>query len=160
VPPERLLTAGLPLLTLVPVSAVSRERLTEVLRAVAERLRAEAPPGLMETLWAAAEILLGLNHPKERVKELTEEITTMVLGIRGIEESSVYQDIFTKGKAEGRAEGKAEGRAEQARRILIRYGTKKFGPPDEPTKAQIAALTDLDRLQDLIDRVLRCRGLE
>ena len=46
------------------------------------------------------------------------------------------------------------GRAEEARRILIRHGTKKFGPPDEQAKTHIAALTDLERLQDLIDRVL------
>ena len=36
----------------------------------------------------------------------------MILGIRGIEESSVYQDIFGKGKAKGRAEGESKGRAE------------------------------------------------
>jgi hypothetical protein len=65
-----------------------------------------------------------------------------ILNIRGIEESSVYQGIY------------ARGRVEEARKILISHGTKKFGPPDEQAKAQIAALTDLDRLHDLVDRVL------
>ena len=54
----------------------------------------------------------------------------------------------------GRAEGEARGRVEEARKILIRHGTKKFGPPDEQVKARIAALADLDRLHDLVDRVL------
>jgi predicted transposase YdaD len=36
----------------------------------------------------------------------------MILGIRGIEESSVYQDIFSKGEAKGEAKGKIEGKAE------------------------------------------------
>jgi hypothetical protein len=165
-PPERLLTAGLPLLPLAPVSAVPRERLPEVLAAVARRLREEAAPGLKEALWAATEILLGLNHPKERVKELIEEITTMVLGIRGIEESSIYQDIFTKGEAKGRAEGRAEGeargraegeargRAEEARKILLRQGRKRLGQPDESVFERIAVISDLDRLDLLLDHLL------
>ena len=162
VPVERLLTAGLPLLPLAPVSDVPRERLPEVLTAVAQRLRDEAAPGLRETLWTATEILLGLNHPKERVKELTEEITTMVLGIRGIEESSVYQDIFAKGRAEGEAaaaprarpSGRAEGEVEEARKTLLRLGRKRLGPLDESLQGRIAAIGDLDRLEHLIDRLL------
>ena len=153
VPPERLLTAGLPLLPLAPVADVPRARLSEVLAAVARRLRDEAAPELKGTLWAATEILLGLNHPKELVKELTEEITTMVLGIHGIEESSVYQDIFAKGKADGRAEGEARGRAEEARTILLRQGRKRLGAPDESVVERIAALADLDHLDALLDRV-------
>jgi predicted transposase YdaD len=161
-PPERLLTAGLPLVPLAPVSAVPRERLPEVLAAVARRLRDEAAAGLKGALWAATEILLGLNHPKDRVKELTEEITTMVLGIRGIEESSVYQDIFAKGEAKGRAEGEAKGRAEgeakgraaEARKILLRQGRKRLGPPEESVQDRIAALSDVDRLDLLLDRLL------
>ena len=64
-------------------------------------------------MWAATEVLLGLNHPTERVQELTKEITTMILGIRGIEESSVYQDIFGKGEAKAgpRARPRAGPRA-------------------------------------------------
>ncbi len=121
---------------------------------MAERLRDEAGPELKTTLWAATEILLGLYHPSERVDELIGEITTMVLGIRGIEESSVYQDILAKGEAKGEARGEAKGRVEDAREILIRHGTKKFGPPSEQVKRQVAALSDLERLHDLIDRVL------
>ena len=102
-----LLTPGLPVLPLAPVSHVAPERLPGVLRAVAERLRNEAGPELKATLWAATELLLGLYHPTECMQELTKEITTMILGIRGIEESSVYQDIFGKGEAKGRAEGEA-----------------------------------------------------
>ncbi len=74
----------------------------------------------------------------------------MLFGIRGIEESSVYQDILQKGEAKGRVEGAVE----EARKILIRHGSKKFGPPGEQAEARIAALDDVDRLQDLIDGVL------
>jgi predicted transposase YdaD len=170
VPPERLLNAGLPLVPLAPVSDVPRERLSEVLAAVARRLRDEAAPELKGAMWAATEILLGLNHPKELVKELTEEITTMVLGIHGIEESSVYQDIFTKGEAKGRIEGEAKGRTEgeakgraegeasgrvaEAREILLRQGRKRLGLPDEAVLDRIAAMSERDRLDLLLDRLL------
>jgi predicted transposase YdaD len=73
-----------------------------------------------------------------------------ILGIRGIEESSVYQGIFAKGGAEG----EAEGRAKEARENLIRQGRRKLGEPDERVLAQLAAMKDLDRLHVLSDRVL------
>jgi hypothetical protein len=149
-PPERLLAAGLPVLPLAPVSRVLPDRLPEVLRAVAERLSNEAGPELKATLWAATEILLGLYHPSERVEELTKEVTAMVLGIRGIEESSVYQDIFAKGEAKGRAEGEVE----EARKILLGLGRKKLGPPDERVLALVAGINDLDRLNLLLERIL------
>ena len=133
-PPERLLKAGLPLLPLAPVSNVAPERLPAVLRAVAERLRDETEGELRTTLWAATEVLLGLNHPTERVQELTKEITTMILGIRGIEESSVYQDIFGKGEAKGRAEGEAKGRGRGRGRREGRRGAADLAQPG-PTEA-------------------------
>jgi predicted transposase YdaD len=148
-PPDRLLKAGLPLLPLAPVSNVAPEQLHGVLTAVAERLRDEAQPEVKATLWAATEVLLGLYHPEERVHELIGEITTMILGIPGIEESSVYQGIFHKGKAEG----KAEGRAEEARMILLSLGRRQLGQPDQQVLDRIAAIADPDRLHALIPRL-------
>jgi hypothetical protein len=141
-PPERLLTTGLALLPLAPVSNVAPERLPEVLTAVAERLRDEAGPELTKTLWTSTAILMGLRYPREQVGEMIEGVATMVLGIRGIEDSWVYQDIFAKGEIE------------EARKILLRQGRKKLGQPDEPVAAKIAAISDLDRLNLLLDRIL------
>jgi hypothetical protein len=70
----------------------------------------------------------------------------MVLGIRGIEESWVYQDIFTKGRA--------EGEVEEARKILLGLGRKRLGEPAERVLAEVAAISDLDRLDLLLDRLL------
>jgi predicted transposase YdaD len=161
-PPERLLTAGLPLLPLAPVSNVAPERLPDVLTAVAERLRDEAGPELKTTLWTATAILIGLRYPREQVGELIEGVATMVLGIRGIEDSWVYQDIFAKGRAEGEAKGRAEGEAkgraeglvEAARQILLHQGRKKLGEPDVQVLTEIAAISQLDRLNLLLDRIL------
>jgi predicted transposase YdaD len=93
---------------------------------------------------------VGLRYPREQVAELIKGVTNMVLGIRGIEESRVYQDIFAKGVAEG----EAKGRAEEARQALLHLGRKKFGPPSERVEAEISALGDLERLNDLLDRIL------
>ncbi len=64
------------------------------------------------TLWAATKVLMGLRYPKEQVEEFERGVSAMILGVRGIEESSVYQDIFAKGEAKG----EAKGRVERARR--------------------------------------------
>jgi predicted transposase YdaD len=149
-PPERLLRAGLSLLPLAPISDVTPEQLPGVLRAVAQRVRDEADRELSKTLWAATEILLGLNHSEARVEELTREITTMVLGIRGIEESSVYQGIFAKGRA--------EGQIEEAKKILLAQGRKRFGEPGDEVLGKIAAINGLDRLNHLLVRVLDVAG--
>ncbi len=74
----------------------------------------------------------------------------MILGINGIEESSVYQDIFGKGEATGEAKGQIKA----DRAALLRQGRKKFGPPSETVEATINTLTDLDRLNALLDRIL------
>jgi hypothetical protein len=64
-----------------------------------------------------------------------------VLRIRGIEESSVYQAIYAK------------GRANAARESLLHLGRKEWGEPDERVLSQVVAIDDLERLHDLIDRV-------
>ena len=77
----------------------------------------------------------------------------MLFGIRGIEESSVYQAILKKGIAEGEARGIAEGEVKGAREILIHLGCKKFGPLRKKAKARIAAVEDLDRIKSLTSRI-------
>ncbi len=114
-PVGEILVAGLPILPLGPVAKVEPERVRGVLEAISERLEAETTSQDQKTiLWAATKMLMGLRYPKERVEELTRGISDMILGIRGIEESSVYQDIFGRGRAEGRAEAERE--------ILLRQG--------------------------------------
>ncbi len=82
----------------------------------------------------------------------------MILGIRGIEESSVYQDIFAKGEAAGEAKaeakGRAEGRIEAVRSDVLKLGSKKFGHPDEGVRAILAAINDSTRLDAILVRIL------
>ncbi len=128
-PPARLLEGGLPVIPLAPVSDVDPDQLAGVVKAVAERLRREAGPELRMTLWAATQILMGLKYPKEKVSELTKEITTMVLGIQGIEESSVYQDIFAKGEARGEAGARPRAVPRKRGRSCSAWAARRWGSP-------------------------------
>jgi predicted transposase YdaD len=115
---------------------------------------AQPEQALWYKLWTATAILIGLRYPREQVGEMMEGVSTLVLGIRGIEESWVYQDIFAEGEARGEAKGEAKGHAEEAMEALLRLGRRKLGPPGAEVEARIAALGDLDRLRELLDRVL------
>jgi len=75
-----------------------------------------------------------------------------------MKESTTYQAILREGRAEGKAEGKAEGMAEEAKRILLLLGRKRFGPPKAAIKAEIETITDPDRLDQLVDRVLEAKN--
>ncbi len=46
------------------------------------------------------------------------------------------------------------GEVKADRATLLRWGRKKFGPPRDVVEATINALTDLDRLNALLDRIL------
>ena len=78
--------------------------------AISERLISETSPEQAATIWAATKVLMGLRYSIEQVEEMVRGVSAMILGIRGIEESSVYQDIFAKGEAKGLVEGRDEGR--------------------------------------------------
>jgi predicted transposase YdaD len=125
-------------------------------------LISETSPEQAATLWAATKVLMGLRYSSEKVEEMVRGVSAMILGIRGIEESSVYQDIFAKGLVEGLAEGRVEGRAEgflegrieEARQAVLQLGRKKIGQPGESVRAVIATITDIDRLNSLLERIL------
>ena len=165
-PVDFVLSCGLTVLPLAPVSKVEIEKVPEVLLAISDRLARETTPEQAAILWNAIEILMGLRYEKAQIDKFFEGVWDMLFGIRGIEESTVYQGILQKGRMEGHMEGRMEGRVEgrveghmegaidEARKTLRRHGAKKLGPPDARIEAEIAALDDLDRLNELIDRVL------
>jgi hypothetical protein len=65
-------------------------------------------------------------------------------------ESSTYQAILD----EGREEGREEGALREARKLLLRQGRRKFGAPEPAIEATVQAITDLDRLERMSDRLL------
>jgi len=63
-----------------------------------------------------------------------------------VKRSTTYQAILQ--------DGRTEGRIAEARRLLLRQGTKRFGEPDATTVATLEAIQDLDRLEALGKRIL------
>lgn len=81
-----------------------------------------------------------------------------------MEESTTYQFIIQEGKArglaEGRAEGRAKGRAEEAKKLLLLQGRKRFGAPDAATRAMLESIDSLRRLEELGERLLEVESWE
>ncbi|MGC1719228.1 MAG: hypothetical protein WA746_09590, partial [Isosphaeraceae bacterium] len=95
--------------------------------------------------WTATYLLMGLNYSNELIDRLLE-------GVQSMKESVTYQKILKKGRA--------EGRTEEAKRILKRLGSRRVGKPQPLIEAAIDAIADLDRLEQLSDRVLEVTGWE
>jgi predicted transposase YdaD len=142
VPAETLLTSGLGLLPLAPLGTVAESALPGVIQRMKERLDHEAPPERAAVLWTATYVLMGLHYEEALTAQLLQ-------GVRGMQESVTYQAILREGRAEGRVEGRAEG----ARTVLLRQGTRRFGVPDTATTQALEAITDLERLERMADRV-------
>jgi len=50
-------------------------------------------------------------------------------------------------------EGRVKGLAEEARRINLRLGRKRLGAVDETVEAKLNAIVDLERLEELTERI-------
>jgi hypothetical protein len=119
----------------VPPGAALEEGLPGVIRQIDERLTREASPEDAAKLWTAAFVLTGTRLSQEVAIQLFQ-------GVRAMHESTTYQYILD------------EGRTDEARKILLRQGRKRFGPATAQVEAAIQALTDLDRLERLSERLL------
>jgi predicted transposase YdaD len=140
-PVDTLLTGGLGTLPLAPLGDVRPEALPGVIRHMDERFTRETAPGEAATLWAATYILMGLRYPSELTAQLLQ-------GVSRMRESSTYQAIL------------AEGRAEEARRLLLLVGGERFGPPDERTRTTLESIDAVERLEQLIQRLLQVSSWE
>lgn len=132
---EQLLAGGVGTLPLAPVSDVPESRVPDVIRRMKERLGQKHPRQHLKDLWAATYVLLGLRYSEPFADLLIQEVL-------GMEESVTYQAIVRK------------GRLSQGRQDLFRLGQKRFGPADETSTAALNAINDVQRLDELIDRIL------
>ena len=103
-------------------------------------------------MWAATDILLGLRYPAEQIHQ-------WLLGVKSMKESTTYQAILQEGKALGQALGEAKGEVKgalkEARKMILRLGQSRFGPPEVVQVAALEGITDLARLENLGERLLQ-----
>jgi len=91
-------------------------------------------------LAAVALILCGLRHDDDAIRRAERMIEDL------LQDSRTYQ-LWLK-------RGEDRGRTEEARRLLTRLGTRRFGAPPAAVEAALAAVTDrewLDRMFDAAD---------
>ena len=67
-----------------------------------------------------------------------------------MKESSTYQAIVE--------EGRCEGRIAETRKLLLLVGTARFGPPDEPTRAAVERMNNIELLEGLFIRLANVSG--
>ena len=153
-PVDEFLNGGLGVVPLAPLCNVAEADLPSVISRMDERISKSANEKEAGTLWTAAYILMGLRHPPSVVDYLLR-------GVRNMEESATYQAILAKGNAKGKAEGKAEGEAEggakEARRLVIRTGTRRCGLPNERILAALEQIDSIERLEELHDRAMEAK---
>ncbi len=82
-----------------------------------------------------------------------------------MKESTTYQAILREGRNEGLIEGRNEGlieglnkgrdegRIDEARRLLLLQGTRRFGEPDATITATLEAIHDINRLESLFEQI-------
>ncbi|MCY2968668.1 MAG: hypothetical protein NT069_34430, partial [Planctomycetota bacterium] len=70
----------------------------------------------------------------------------LLRGVRSMTESVTYPAILK--------EGREAGREEEARRILLALGTKRFGKPSTKIRKVVAGMTEPAVIEDLATRML------
>jgi hypothetical protein len=69
---------------------------------------------------------------------------------RWYEASTTYRYIVEQGKKIG----EVQGRTEVLRRVLLRWGQKRFGTPPVTVAQVLESLSDIDRMERMVDRMV------
>ena len=79
-----------------------------------------------------------------------------------MEESTTYQAILeeghSKGLTQGLSQGLNQGRCDGLRSVILRQGTKRFGPPSALIAKELQSQTDMGQLELLVERILDASG--
>ena len=153
-PAEQLLTGGIGILPLAPLTDDASASLPDVVARIERRLSAEATEQEANQLRAATTVLMGLRHPRDLIQRVLQGAVKMW--------EKVYEDssMFQHSMKQAEQLGQHRGAITHARRQLLRLGQAKFGPPDAAHRSAIEADSDLDRLDALGERVLAVNSWE
>ena len=117
------------------------EGLASVAQQTARRLEQEADPARAKKLLTDAYLLTGLRVRRAVAAQIFR-------GVRVMQESDTYLAIID------------EGQEKHAKKMLLRLGTKRFGPADDTVQARLNAITDLERLDRQVERLLEASSWE
>jgi hypothetical protein len=111
------------------------DALTAVAQLLIERLERDAAPERGRKLLTAAFLLTGLRVRREVAREVFR-------GVRAMRDSDTYMAIIE------------EGEEIRAKKDILRLGQKRFGAPDAAGAARLESITDLARLDRIVDHLL------
>ncbi len=166
---ESVLSQPVHMLPLAPLCAVPDQDLPFLINRMQERLSREyVAPSECREIWAKTRLLLGLKMSKKHaealmggimldLKDSTTYMATLEEGIqKGIQKGREEGKLEGKleGLQEGKLEGKLEGGLEEGRRVLLRLGQKRLGAASSDVLQRIEAISDVEQIESLIDRVL------
>jgi hypothetical protein len=140
-PTDYWLTAGLGLAPLALLTNEASRDLDGTLDRFRDKLRADsvAEP-LTSAVLSSSYFLCGLRFDPDEVQRIFRRFNMLM------EESTTYQHTIQLGRT--------QGRVEEARNLLLRQGTKRFGQPAPAVTARLDGITDIARLESLADRIL------
>ena len=134
-PAEQYLQGSLGVAPLAPLGKLPKGvKLAAIIERLAERISKEASPTEAAKLFTAAYVLTGMRVSKNEVLELFR-------GVRAMRESTAYQAILDEGRLEGTLN------------TIVRLGARKLGKPTPIVEAALRAITDLERLERISDRM-------
>jgi predicted transposase YdaD len=96
-----------------------------------------------DVLFGATFVLSGLRYDRDRIVNIYRRLSMM------LEDSTTYQWIMEQGEAKG----ETRARLAEARSLVLRLGTRRFGPPQVTAQAALAAVTDRERLERIAERI-------
>lgn len=113
---------------------------------------ADLPDDVKADLLSLALRIASRRLSRERVLTIFQEEISMIQDTGIIEEWLAESEA--RGEARGTERGEMQGRLREARAILLRQGTRRFGEADEQTKERLEAITSRETLEELLDRLL------
>jgi hypothetical protein len=119
----------------LPEGVPTVDAMAAVAQKLIERIEREAATDQGRKLLTAAFLLAGLRVTRAVAKQVFR-------GLRQMRDSDTYMAILD------------EGREEHAKATILRLGRKRFGQPDEPFLTLLNGMSDLERLDRLLDRML------
>ncbi len=138
---DTFLNAGLGLAPLAVLTDEAAGNLEAAFRRFDQRLKQPDVPGnVAEVVSGLALVLSGMRYDEDLIRAIYGRLDMT------LEDSTTYQWILKKGQAEGRAEGEIK----EARNLVRKAGTHKFGAPPPATVAALDSVADRERLERML----------
>jgi predicted transposase YdaD len=154
IPAQFFLDAGIGVLPLAPLGKINLEQLPDLMRQVRFRVERLVSPTNWEEYWTGIGVLMGLKFEPNQVHELLKGIADMI----DLRDSSIVQMYLKEGREEGVAigleRGLERGAVDEARRILLKLLSRRFGQIDPKVQSMVDSTADLATLERLLDRIV------